>query len=102
MNENKNKAQDATLRHSEVNRDGTIHFGCNKTCGNASLSHQEFSEQNPQGENMNEFFEDVNDTTPFCEYLIIDSKGYYCCVYRLDAPAYCTPENCPYLEGAVQ
>jgi len=63
MNENKNKAQDATLRHSE---------------------------------------EDVNDTTPFCEYLIIDSKGYYCCVYRLDAPAYCTPENCPYLEGAVQ
>jgi len=102
MNENKNKAQDATLRHSEANQDGIIHFGCNKTCGNTSLS-QLNSKQNPKPRRIAVVGEKrIEDTQPFCDYLVIDQHGYHCCIYNLEAPAYCLPENCPYLEGVVQ
>ena len=64
------------------------------------------SQQNPKGENIETDLYDLDDieadTLPYCERLIIDSIGDYCCIYQLDAPSYCTPENCPHLEGVVQ
>lgn len=87
------------------NQNGSIHFGANKTFVSEGLSHIKFFEQTPLGENRNGFLEALDDieanTVPFCDYLVIDNKEYYCCVFRLDAPSYCTPENCPYLEGVL-
>jgi hypothetical protein len=66
--------------------------------------HKVFPNENPTKEILEteNSFEKIRKAkkrhTPFdCEYLIFDSKGYPCCIENLESPAYCCPENCPFV-----
>jgi len=76
-------------------------------------THKSFSKQNPKesvspqvGEKKLNLRKTIEIQIPkqhmilslLCDHVVVDSKGYICCIHNLEVPCYCTPENCRLLK----
>ena len=75
------------------------HIEVNKAFPLRSLSPDNFDEQNPSGEKVNGFSKWLERSAyALCEHCVVDNRGHPICLYIYNLPAYCTIENCPYVE----
>ena len=86
--------------HTKPNQERYVSFGTYKAFLSRSPSHEILDEQNPpSGENKERFSKWLERAAyELCEHCTVDNRGHPICLYIYNLPAYCTIENCPYVE----